>query len=65
MEPPKKLIVKILESCFMLALSAFLINVAVHWLLEVRYVLIAAAAIVTIIVIIFRIWKHRKDKGQW
>lgn len=65
MEPPKKLITKILESCFMLALSAFLINVAAHWLLEVRYVLIAVAVIVTVIVIIYRVWKHRKDKGEW
>ena len=49
----------------MLALSAFLINVAAHWILEVWPVLLTIALIIIISIIIYRIWKHRHDLGQW
>ena len=61
MEPPKKLITRILEFAFMLALSAFLINTAAYWILEVWPILLAIA----IVVIIYRIRKHKHDLGQW
>lgn len=65
MEPPKRLITRILEFAFMLALSAFLINTAAYWILEVWPVLLTIALIIIISIIIYRIWKHRHDLGQW
>ncbi|MCI8634073.1 MAG: hypothetical protein HFJ05_00515 [Eubacterium sp.] len=65
MEPPKRLITKILEFAFMLAVSAFLINLAAYWILEVWPVLLAIALIIIISIIIYRIWKHKHDSGLW
>ena len=65
MEPPKKLITRILEFAFMLALSAFLVNTAAYWILEVWSVLLAIALVLVAIVIIYRIWKHWHDLGKW
>lgn len=66
MEPPKKLITRILEFAFMLALSAFLINTAACWILEVWPVLLAIALVLAAIIIIYRIWKHEHDDlGKW
>lgn len=67
MEPPKRLINKILETAFMLALSAYLIKSAAYWLLEVWPILLTIAIIAATITIGFRIWRHRHDKdlGQW
>lgn len=49
----------------MLALSAFLINIAAYWILEVWPVLLTIALIIIISVIIYRIWKHKHDSGLW
>lgn len=67
MEPPKKLITKVLEFCFLLALCCFLINTAMHWLLDVWPVLLTIAIIAAAIVIGFCIWRHRHDQdlGKW
>ena len=67
MEPPKKLINKILEFCFLLALCCLLINLAMHWILEVWLVLLVLAVAVAAITIIYRIWRHRHDQdlGKW
>lgn len=66
MEQPKRLITRILEFAFMLALSAFLINTAAHWILEVWPILLAIAIIVTVAIICFRIWRHKHDDlGKW
>lgn len=66
MELPKRLITKILETAFMLALSAFLINTAAYWIMEVWPILLVIAIIVAVIIIGFRIWRHRRDDlGQW
>jgi len=64
-EPPKRLITRILEFAFMLALSAFLINIAAYWILEVWPILLAIALVIVAITIIYRIWKHRHDLGKW
>ena len=66
MEPPKRLITKILETAFMLALSAYLIKSAAYWLFEVWPILLTIAIIVTAITIGFRIWRHKHDDlGKW
>lgn len=66
MEPPKRLVTKILETAFMLALSAYLIKSAAYWLLEVWPILLTIAIIVTAIIIGFRIWRHKHDDlGKW
>lgn len=65
MEPPKRLITRILEFAFMLALAAFLINTAAYWILEVWPILLAIALVIIVIIIIYRVWRHRHDLGQW
>ncbi|WP_251390950.1 hypothetical protein [Mediterraneibacter agrestimuris] len=67
MEPPRNLITRILEAAFMLALAAFLIKTAVGWILEIWPVLFAIAMVIAVIIVIYRIWKHKHDKdlGQW
>ncbi|MEY8392574.1 hypothetical protein AALA98_14655 [Lachnospiraceae bacterium 45-W7] len=55
MEPPKRLITRILEAAFMLALAAYLIRSAAYWLLEVWPILLTIAIIVAAAVIGFRI----------
>ena len=50
----------------MLALSAFLINTAACWILDVWPVLLAIALVLAAIIIIYRIWKHKHDDlGKW
>lgn len=64
MEPPK-LITRILEFAFMLALSAFLINTTAYLILEVWPILLAIAIVVIVVIIIYRIRKHKHDLGKW
>lgn len=49
----------------MLALSAFLINTAAYWSLEVWPILLAIAIVVIVVIIIYRIRKQKHDLGQW
>lgn len=65
MEPPKKLITRILEFAFLLALSAYLIRTAACWIREVWPILLAITIVITAIIIIYRIWKHKHDLGEW
>lgn len=63
---PKNLITQILEFAFMLALAAFLIKTAVGWILEIWPVLLTIALILTAIIVIYRIWRHKHDDlGKW
>lgn len=63
---PKNLITRMLEAAFMLAVSAFLIRTAACWILEVWPVLLTIALIITAIIAIYRIWKHKHDDlGKW
>ncbi len=65
MEPPKRLITRILEFAGLFALSAFLIRLGVYFLLGVwPYILIAAVAAI-IIIAGWRIYKHGRDMGKW
>jgi hypothetical protein len=66
LEPPKRLITKILETAFMLALSVYLIRAAAYWLLEIWPILLTIAIIVTAITILYRIWRHKhNDMEKW
>lgn len=65
MEPPKKLITRILEFAALFFLSCCLLDAAVDILLEIWPVLLAVALVVILAVIIWRIIRHRKDLGQW
>lgn len=49
----------------MLALSAFLINTAACWILEVWPILLSIVLVIAAIIIIYRVWRHRHDLGQW
>ncbi len=65
MEPPKRLITRILEFAGLFALSAFLIQLGVYFLLELwPYILIAAVAAI-IIIAGWRIYKYGRDMGKW
>lgn len=61
----KKLINRILEFAFIFVVSAFLINMGASLLTEVWPVLIVIGIIVVIVIIIYRIVKHKDDSGQW
>ncbi|MDE6995272.1 MAG: hypothetical protein K2P41_12760 [Lachnospiraceae bacterium] len=65
MEPPKRFIERIFEFCVMLALSAFLLRLAVAYLLEIWVYLLIIAIIVTAGVIGWRVYKHFRDMGKW
>lgn len=65
MEPPKRLITRILEFAGLFALSAFLIRLGVYILIEVfPYLLIAAVTAIATIAV-WRIYKHGRDMGKW
>ena len=57
--PPKKLVARLLEFAVLFALSAFLIRLAVCYLLGVWWVLVILAAVSVAIIIGHRAWKNR------
>jgi hypothetical protein len=59
---PKKLITRILEFTAALALAAFLIRLAVNYILEIWPVLIILAIVIAGSMIGYRIWKN---KAKW
>ena len=65
MESPKKLITRILESCALLALSAFLLRLAVAYLLEIWVYLLIIVVIAALGVIGWRIYKFYRSQGKW
>ncbi len=65
MESPKKLITRILESCALLALSAFLLRLAVAYLLEIWVYLLVIVVIAALGVIGWRIYKFYRSQGKW
>ncbi len=58
-DQPKKLITRILEFAGLIALSAFLVRLAVCYILEVWPVLLILTVLVGGCVIGFRIWRNR------
>ena len=65
MEPPQRLITRILEFAGLFALSAFLIRLGVYYLLEVWSYLLIAAITVLAVIVGWRIYKHGRDMGKW
>lgn len=65
MEPPKKLINRIVEACALLALSAFLLRLAVAYLLEIWVYLLIIVVIAALGVIGWRIYKFYRSQGKW
>lgn len=65
MEPPKKLIDRLLEFCATLAVSTYLLRLAAHWLMEAAPYLLTAAAITLLVIIGYRIYRYHKNSGNW
>ncbi len=61
----KKLINRILEFAFIFVVSAFLINMGASLLTEVWPVLAVIGIIFIVLIIIYRIVKHKRDGGKW
>lgn len=61
---PKRWLEKLLESAVILALSAFLIKLALCWLYAVWPILVVIATVVVAVgVVAYRIWRRRRDSG--
>lgn len=60
---PKHWLEKILEAAIIIALSAFLIRLAVCYILQALPVIAIVATLITVGVILYRIWKHKKDSN--
>ena len=58
---PKRWLEKILEAAIIIALSAHLIRLAACYFVQALPVLTVIATITLIIIIAYRIWKHKKD----
>jgi len=65
LESPKKLITRIVEACALLALSAFLLRLAVAYLLEIWVYLLIIVVIAALGVIGWRIYKFYRSQGKW
>lgn len=65
MEPPKKFSSRMLELAGLFALSAFLVRLGVYYLIEVWPYLLIGAILTLAIIIVWRVYKHRKDMGKW
>ena len=58
---PKRWLEKLLESAVILALSAFLIKLALCWLYAVWPILVVIATVVAVGVVAYRIWRRKRD----
>ena len=61
----RSLLSRILETAALLALSAFLIRLAACFLCSVWPVLVISAVIALAAIVLYRIWKHKRDTGKW
>jgi len=62
---PKGFLTRLLECAFLFALSTWLIKTAVRYLGEVWPALAVIAAIALLITILWRMYRHWRDTGQW
>ena len=61
---PKRWLERLLESAVILALSAFLIKLALCWLYAVWPILVVIATVVVAVgVVAYRIWRRKRDSG--
>lgn len=61
----KKYFQKLLESAFMFFLAAYFVKVAACFLYSVWPVLAVIGAILILVIIFYRIIKHKRDSGKW
>jgi hypothetical protein len=59
MRESKALITRIFEFAAVFAVSAFLIRLGIKWLLEIRFILLAAAIVAIAALIGIRLWTNR------
>ena len=64
MEPPKRFIERLLDLCITLAISAFLLRLAVRWVVEIWPYLLTIIVIISVVIIAYRVWKHLHDGGM-
>ena len=62
---PKNLLTKMFEAALMFASAAFLIRVAVGWIMEIWPVLAIIAGIVLACIIAWRVYVHFRNGGKW
>lgn len=60
---PKRWLERLLETAVILALSAFLIKLALCWLYAVWPILAIIATVVAVGVVAYRIWRRKRDSG--
>lgn len=65
MEPPRRLLDRVLEICVILVVSAFLLRLAVAYILEIWPYLLIAAVIIVICLIGWRVYKFYHSQGKW
>lgn len=49
----------------MFALSSFLIKTGAEWIMDVWQILAVITIVIVILILAYRIWKRKKDDGQW
>lgn len=49
----------------MFALSGFLIKAGAEWIRDVWQILAVIAIVIVLLILAYRIWKRKKDDGQW
>ncbi len=65
MEPPRRLIEKILDFCITVAICAFLLRLAMRWLVEAAPILLICVTAILGGILGYRIWKYLRDLGKW
>ncbi len=65
MNTPERIVTEILAVCIMLALSAWLLKLAIHYLLEIWVYLLIIAVIAIAAVIGWRVYKFYHSQGKW
>jgi len=65
LEPPKRLIERILDFCVTVAICAFLLRLAMHWLVEAAPTLFVCAVFILGAILGYRIWKYLRDMSKW
>lgn len=61
----KKFISKLVEYAFMLFLSIYFLKLSVCLLYSILPILLIVFGIVLLMLIIYRIVKHKRDNGEW
>lgn len=65
MEPPKKIIEQIFDFCLTLAIAALLLRFTVWVLQQIWPYLAIIAAVILVIVVVYRAWRYHDGMGKW